>query len=174
MKIISTLIILVLTFSTVSAQTSQEPIKQIAKNYIEAYGDWDFDKMKLFYDEDIFFSDPTASKKFNTDFSAKGKENVYLFFKNIFKEQFKNDKPPYVKLKIEKSFQSNNYVIFNTVFESILPVSWFKKDSNEKILVSMPLVTILEFRNNKILSHTDYGDYSTYQEQIDAQLNTKK
>ena len=174
MKNSSALILLMLTFNVALSQTAQDSIRQIAYDYMEAYGDWDFDKMKTFYHDDIFFNDPTASKAFNTDFSAKGKENVYNFFKNIFNGQFKNDKPPYVKFKIEKSFQSNGYCIFNTVFESILPVSWFKKDSNEKILISMPFVTILEFQGNKILSHTDYGDYVTYQEQIDAQLNIKE
>lgn len=171
MKTLLSSLMFLLTFNIVSAQTSQNSIKQIATKYIEAYGDWDFDAMKDFYDDEVFFSDPTASSAFKTEFSAKGKEKVYNFFKNIFKGQFENDKPPYVKFKVEKSFQSNNFVIFNTTFECILPISWFKKDSNEKLFVSMPFVTILEFKGDKIIKHTDYGDYTAYQEQINAQLN---
>lgn len=172
MKLIHTLLISFLTLGFVSAQVSEGSIEQIAKNYINAYSDWDFDKMKTFYANDIVFNDPTASKAFNSNFKKTGKEDVYNFFKNVFKGQFKNNKPPYIKFKIEKSFQSNNYVIFNTVFESIIPVSWFKQNSNEKVLISMPFVTILEFnKDKKIISHTDYGDYSAYKEQINAQLN---
>ena len=137
---------------------------------MEAYGNWDFETMKTFYHEAVVFEDPTASVAFETTFKAEGKENVYGFFRNIFKDQFKDDKPPYVNFKVAKRFQSDHFVIFNTVFESLLPLAWFRESGEEKILVVMPFVTILEFEGDKIIGHTDYGDYKTYNEQIQAQL----
>jgi hypothetical protein len=170
MKYLSTLLLTLTICSSAVSQTQKDSIKHKAIEYIKAYGDWDFEKMKTFYADSITFSDPTASKAFKVHFSATGKENVYTFFKNIFKGQFENNKPKYVKFRINKSFQSDNFVILNTTFESILPITWFKENSNEKVLISMPFVTILEFENNKIIKHTDYGNYTIYKEQINVQI----
>ncbi len=146
--------------------------KKVAMDYMEAYGNWDFDKMKTFYAENVHFEDPTASEVFKQAFKYEGKENVYNFFRNVFKDRFENDKPPYVDFIIEKSFTSGSITVINSVFECVLPVSWFKENSKETVLVSVPFVTILTIKDGLIHKHIDYGDYSKYFEQINAQ--TKK
>ncbi len=83
-------------------QTRIDSLETIATNYMKAYGNWDFDKMKTLFAEDIYFEDPTAKDVFKQSFTFVGKENVYNFFKNVFKDKFKNDKPPYVNFNIEK------------------------------------------------------------------------
>jgi len=142
----------------------------IAKDYMEAYGNWDFDKMKTFYSEDIHFEDPTAKEAFKQSFIFDGKENVFNFFKNVFKDRFENDRPPYVNFIIEKSFTSGSYTIINSTFECVLPSSWFSENSKEIILVSIPFVTILTIENGLVNRHMDYGNYTKYFEQIDAQI----
>lgn len=143
---------------------------EIAISYMKAYGDWDFDTMKTFYAEDIHFEDPTAKEAFKQPFAFDGKENVYNFFKNVFKDAFENDKPPFVNFIIERSFTSGSHTIINSTFECVLPTTWFKKDSNETVFVSIPFTTILTIENGLITKHVDYGDYSKYSEQIKAQL----
>jgi hypothetical protein len=139
-------------------------------DYIEAYGNWDFDKMKTFYSEDIHFEDPTAKEAFKQSFVFDGKENVYNFFKNVFKDRFKNDKPPYVDFIIERIYTSGSYTIVNSTFECVLPISWFKENSDETVLISIPFTTILTIENDLIKRHIDYGDYTKYFEQINAQI----
>jgi len=152
------------------AQKEVNTNMKIAMDYMEAYGNWDFDKMKTFYSENIHFEDPTAKEAFKQSFVFDGKENVYNFFKNVFKDKFENNKPPHVDFIIEKSFTSGLYTIINSTFECVLPTSWFKENSNETVLISIPFTTILTIENGLIKKHVDYGDYTKYFEQINSQI----
>ena len=152
------------------AQSKENTSNKIALEYMEAYGHWDFDKMKTFYSENIHFEDPTAKDAFKQTFIFEGKENVYTFFKNVFEGKFENAKPTYVNFVIEKNFTSGSYTVINSTFECILPTSWFKKDSNETIFISIPFTTVLSIENGLINSHIDYGNYTKYFEQINAQI----
>lgn len=158
------------TFCIYSQDNFNNKAKDIALRYMSAYGNWDFDSMKTFYAEDVYFKDPTGSEKFNQKFEYVGKENVYQFFKGIFNNAFSDGKPPYVSFKIGNVFSTGTFVIVNSTFECILPNRWFRDSNNEKIFISIPFLTILQIKNNKIISHTDYGDYDTYNKQIEAQI----
>ena len=144
--------------------------KEIALRYMEAYGAWDFDTMKTFYADTVSFEDPTGTEAFKQTFSFQGKENVYTFFKNVFKNRFQNNKPPYVHFTIEKSFFTETYAVINSTFECIIPTSWFDKNSNESILIAIPFVTVLTIKDGLITKHIDYGNYTKYHEQIKAQM----
>lgn len=152
------------------AQSSTRFLDTLASDYMEAYGKWDFDKMKTFYSDTIHFEDPTGSEQFGQHYFIDGKENVYHFFKDMFKGSFKDNKPRYVNFIIDKKIITESYAIFSSTFECIIPTNWYKENSNESILISIPFVTILRFRNGKIISHSDFGDYTTYIKQIRAQL----
>ncbi len=170
MKIITFYFLCFLTSFFSFSQTKADSNYKIATDYMRAYGNWDFDKMKTFYAENVHFEDPTAKEAFGQPFIFEGKEDVYNFFNGVFKDRFENDKPPYVHFTIEKNFSSDSYVVINSTFECVLPSSWFKKGSTETILISIPFVTILCIENGLITKHTDYGDYSKYKEQINAQI----
>ena len=152
------------------AQSETNANKNIAMDYMEAYGNWDFDKMKTFYSENIHFEDPTANDAFKQPFVFDGKEKVYQFFKNVFEGKFENAKPSYVNFIIEKSFTSGSHTVVNSTFECVLPTSWFAKNSNETIFISIPFTTILTIENGLITTHIDYGNYTKYFEQINAQI----
>lgn len=152
------------------SQESDNTVEKIALEYMEAYGDWDFDRMKTFYADNVIFEDPTGTEAFGQAFKFEGKEKVHSFFKGIFKDKFENDKPPYVSFIIEKTFFSGSHAIINSTFECIIPTSWYKEGSDETVLISVPFVTILQIKNGLIESHTDYGDYKKYNTQIQSQL----
>jgi limonene-1,2-epoxide hydrolase len=78
-----------------------------------------------------------------------------------------------VVFKLNSHFKSDNFVIINSTFESILPDEWFGNNANGKVFVSLPIVTILKFVGDKIISHTDYADYNTYKKQIQLQMKKK-
>jgi ketosteroid isomerase-like protein len=166
-------LITLLILYPVKAQTHIDSLETIATQYMKAYGSWDFDKMKTFYAEDIHFEDPTALEAFGQPYIFDKKENVYNFFKNVFKGKFKNDKPPYVNFSIEKLFAIGNLVIINSTFECIVPSDWFVEKSAETVLIAIPFVTILQIEKGLIKKQTDYGDYHLYKAQIRNQINKK-
>lgn len=153
------------------AQTKTDSIETVAREYMKAYSNWDFEKMKSFYSDGVHFEDPTATEAFGQPYVFDGKEKVHGFFNNVFKDRFKNDRPPYVKFNMERVFSTGSLVIISSTFECIVPTSWYKEKSDEALLISIPFVTILEVKNGQITKHFDYGDYKKYNAQIRAQLN---
>ena len=166
--LIITLFLAVFNYSF--SQQSDSNVEKIALEYMEAYGNWDFDKMKTFYADNVIFEDPTGTEAFGQSFMYEGKEKVHSFFQGIFKDKFENDKPPYVDFIIEKTFFSGSFAIINSTFECVIPTSWYKEGSDETVLVAVPFVTVLKIKNGLIESHTDYGDYKKYNTQIQSQL----
>lgn len=145
-------------------QNSEE---QIAKAYMQAYSNWDFEKMSTFYHDSVRFHDPTAEAAFpNAAYKHQGKDAVKGFFSGVFNQQ----QPEFVRLKSNGEFSAANIFIFHSDFECILPSAWFGEGVEGKVFVSIPLDTILEIKDGKIYRHTDYGGYKIYNSQINAQL----
>ncbi len=152
------------------AQVEAKSNHHIAMDYMRAYGQWDFDTMKSFYADQVHFEDVTAKEAFKQAFVFDGKEDVYQFFKHVFANKFENVKPSYVHFNIQNSFTSNSTTVVHSIFDCIIPTSWFDESSTEVILISIPFTTILTIEDGLIVQHLDYGDYDTYFEQIRAQL----
>jgi len=168
-KSIITLLLLTSFYSYCQTPSEGKLNKTIALEYMEAYGNWDFEKMKTYYDENVHFDDPTGAEAFKSKFDVNGKENVYNLIKNVYKA-FEDSKPPYIKIEIDKVFTSGSFIVINSTYESIIPNSWFKDSNSEKIMVSIPFLTILQIKEGKITSHKDYADYDTWNKQIQAQF----
>ncbi|TJY37785.1 nuclear transport factor 2 family protein [Pontimicrobium aquaticum] len=171
-KLIITLLLLTSFFSYGQTPSAGRSSEDLALEYMEAYGNWDFDKMKTFYDDNIRFQDPTATEAFKSAFETVGKEKVYTMFKGVY-QAFENNKPPYISINVDKIFSSGSFVVVNSTYQSVLPNVWYKNSNTEKIMVSIPILTILQIKNGKIVSHKDYADYDTWNKQIQAQLTKK-
>lgn len=163
------LFVLVLAIGNpLSAQNNADENEKIAKAYIAAYNNWDFEAMSKLHHDSIHFHDPTAEVAFaNGSYKHDGKAAVKGFFSGVFN----NGQPEHVKLVVKETFSSVNIFIFHSDFECVLPGSWFGKDVTEKVFVSIPLDTILEIKDGKVFRHTDYGDYSSYARQIQSQIS---
>ena len=161
-------------FSQTENNTNQKKktfkIANLALQYMEAYSNWDSHKMKTFYSDSIHFKDPTALEIFGPQYDALGKENVANVFKNVFPEKL----PDYINFKVKDYFESGTYVVINSDFEFVLPKAWYGDKASGKIFVSVPLVTILRFKDEKISSHQDFVDYNSYRKQISLQLKDIK
>lgn len=160
----------VLNLHFVSAQSIEKVSVKDALSYMNAYSDWNIDKMKEFYSDSIHFHDPTAVEAFRNNYNVKGKEKVVALLKGIFS----GSTPKHISFKVKEHFTSGSFIIINSTFTLIVPTSWFGKQADGKIFVSVPAVTVLRFSKGKIISHKDYFDYDSYKKQIALQLKTKK
>lgn len=156
--------------NTKEKQAKKDNITDLAIQYLSAYSDWDVAKMKTFYSDSIHFKDPTAIEAFNSDYDVVGKEKVAAKFKSVFPDVL----PEHVSFNIKTHFKSGTFVIINSTFELILPKSWYGDAASGKIFVSVPMITILRFKDQKIISHQDYVDYDSYNKQISFQLKKEK
>lgn len=160
---------------------SQLPWTKVAENpnrvdnvagtlqYYEAYGRWDVPKMSSFYHDSITFMDLTAKDTFKGGkFEHQGKGEVTQFWSGIFG----NTPLEYVSMTVHNTFTAGDYVVANTTLSLLLPPSW-TGNAPGKVYVSLPIKTLLRFKDGKIISQFDFADYATYNKQIEIQLPSK-
>ena len=165
----SLILSLIFSFSNLFAQQQAKPkadIGKLALEFMHAYSDWDTDKMGNYYDDAVHFEDPTANDAFNNGSDVTGKDSVLKFIKAIFKE-----KTDFVRFDVKSHFVSKNYVVVQSLFETIIPQAWLGPKGSEfgKVFISIPVTTVLHFKDDKIIEHIDYADYNTYLKQIRLQ-----
>ncbi|MEQ8924682.1 MAG: nuclear transport factor 2 family protein [Fulvivirga sp.] len=137
---------------------------KIAEEYIQAYSNKDPEAMAALYAEDIEFKDLTAKDAFNSSsFELEGKEKLKALWKGILVDS----KPSYLNVEIDGAYFSGSYVMLNTTFSMVLPVSW--TNGKDDVFVRIPIKTILQIKDGKILRHWDFADYDSYNEQIRVQ-----
>ncbi|GEM_PF-541886 len=132
------------------------------ENYIRNYFQLKLDDISKIMHDDIAWSDPTWQEVSSENISSvDGKDNVIEHLKNVTKDLSNID------YTIEHSFQSGNI----SVYEGILTYTWTNK-SGKQFNFSIREVSVLKTQNNKIIQHTDYGDYNSWRKQYQAQLAT--
>ncbi|MGE0589053.1 MAG: nuclear transport factor 2 family protein [Cyclobacteriaceae bacterium] len=134
--------------------------------YYEAYSRWDVASMSTFFHDSIEFKDLTAKDVFKSGkFEHLGKEAVSKFWSGIFGDQ----RLSYVDMVVNNAFTAGDYVVVNTTLSLILPPSW-TGNAPGKVFVSLPIKSLLRFRDGKIIRQYDFADYALYNKQIEVQL----
>ncbi|MEZ4972654.1 MAG: nuclear transport factor 2 family protein [Cyclobacteriaceae bacterium] len=134
--------------------------------YYEAYSRWDVASMSTFFHDSIEFKDLTAKDMFKGGkFEHLGKEAVSKFWSGIFGDQ----RLSYVDMVVNNAFTAGDYVVVNTTLSLVLPPSW-TGNAPGKVLVSLPIKSLLRFRDGKIIRQYDFADYTVYNKQIKVQL----
>lgn len=137
----------------------------IALDYMKAYTAWDIDQMSTHYDASVHFTDFIAVEAFKgSTFDHVGKENVTAFWKGIFE----NKKPEFVNVTVQNVYATSSFVVLHTLFELVLPDAWTPK-STDRVFVSFPIKTVLQFKDGKIISQQDFANYAQYNKQIGLQ-----
>lgn len=134
--------------------------------YYEAYSRWDVASMSTFFHDAIEFKDLTAKDMFKGGkFEHFGKEAVSGFWSGIFG----NEQLSYVDMVVNNAFTAGDYVIVNTTLSLVLPSSW-TGNAPGKVFVTLPIKSLLGFRDGKIIRQYDFADYNLYNKQIQVQL----
>ena len=149
-----------------NAQNETKTIEELALGYMAAYSEWNPQKMGSFYADSVQFKDPTALEVFGPKFNVQGKDELVELMAGIFPD----GPPEYVNFAVKDYFVSGTYAVVNSTFELVLPKQWYGEAADGEIFVSVPITTILRFKEGKLVSHQDYVDYNNYQKQIKLQL----
>jgi ketosteroid isomerase-like protein len=136
------------------------------KKYYQAYAKWDVSTLTTFYHDSIEFKDLTAKDMFKGGtYEHNGKEDVSRFWSGIFK-----DTPlEYVDMIVHNMFTAGDFVMVNSTLSMVLPPSW-TVNAPGKVYVSLPIKTVLRFKEGKIISQYDFADYNLYNKQMNAQM----
>ncbi len=139
----------------------------VIENFYKSYSNWDIPGMTSCYADNIEFKDLTAKEAFPRGvYEHSGKAKVSAFWSGIFGDI----KLGYVDVKLNSAFSAGNFVIANSMFSMVLPTEWTGKDSG-KVFISIPIKTLFQLKDGKIVTHYDFADYDSYNKQIQAQIS---
>jgi limonene-1,2-epoxide hydrolase/ketosteroid isomerase-like protein len=143
---------------------SGESNLKVVTDFFRAYSDWNIPLMTSFYSDNIEFKDLTAKEAFKGGrYEHSGKASTTAFWSGIFGDT----KPPFLKVNLESAFASGDFVVANTRFSLELPISW--TGGKKGLFVNVPIKTLLEVKEGKIVRHYDFVDYKLYNQQINIQ-----
>lgn len=138
--------------NAVAEEANGPGIIETAEAYLAAYCTLDIDEMAPFYAEDAIFNDPTSKAVFQNgeNFEFKGKAAI-LKGLGDYAARYQDFSLHY---DMERRFESSGYVVF------VARLSYEGHGKNgEAFSGGSPIITVIEVRDGKVASHTDYYDY---------------
>ena len=121
----------------------------LADRYLDAYRDFDVQKMAEFYSDDAVFIDPTAEFWGGDGFNKQGKETVVAGL-NDFVSKFDDIN---LDFNVDHHYEAAGY----NVYTGMAKLELLKKG---KLTTSCGrLTTIVSVKEDKVIEHRDYFDY---------------
>lgn len=152
-------ILLLITFFLLVSQAFSQDLKTLSKQYIDAYFSLDQEKFSPFLAEDITWSDPTWSEVDPSNKPVKGKQAVLAHLKTTT-AGLQN-----LSYTIDSHFVSGPIA----VFEGVMKYTFADPSTGKSYKFNLREVSVLEFKNGKIIRHTDYSDFKTWLKQYQEQ-----
>ncbi len=149
MRRIIFLAIVLFSIANLSGQSTLER----AQNYLKAYQNLDFKTMKTLYHDEAEFIDPTFYLLNSKGFYVKGKENII----KTLSKGFQGTKQ--WKLDITHLFENGNFVVVSGRINSKVAGSVWGRPDKKELVFNHAFVTILKFKNGKVIEHRDYINY---------------
>lgn len=132
---------------------------RLARDYIQALADQDWDTAGAFYADSTVFEDPTADV-FGQAEKRVGPDAIREFWEGASQGV---EQTSYV---IRDLFVSGNRVMIR--YDSMVTTLGEKfKINKDKVKTNMKVFSILQFKNGKILRHTDYVSYGDFLRWLD-------
>lgn len=153
------------------SKTSEQSVKQIAKAYLKAFYDLDYQKLRSFYTSESFWVDPSTKVIYpnpnHVVQPSKGGDKIIADLQKGFKGVFD------AHYGFEKAFYSREFVSIWGTYTYKIPAKYFQGLQNSEAIFQfkIPLNTLLIIKDGKILEHTEYGDWSNWLQQANAQIN---
>ena len=126
--------------------------------YIQSYFNLNQEEYSKHLSDSVTWSDPTWNEIDQKSKPVSGKQQVLNHLRNVTLGLTD------IKYVIEHQFQSADLYIFEGMFS----YSWTDQN-NKKFDFSIRDVTILKIKDNKIIEHTDYGDFKEWKKQYITQ-----
>lgn len=156
MKLKLVTLILTILFS-LNARAFQDKKINIsnANKLLKAYEELKFEKMASYWHDSIVFKDVMLKDLYKMDDTYIGKEKALSLWKAAFK-----NKPNYIKIDVKEQFTSGNYVV------TVLSLEISSTSKVQTAISKGEMFTVFKFdKEGKIVEHSDYGDYYTWDRQ---------
>lgn len=146
----------------------RKSIKDIAKEYLKAFYDLNYEKLETFYTDKSFWYDPSTSIITPNVQKSIGKDKIIADLRSGF------NGVQDAKYTFEKVFYSGPYVAIWGNYYYRIPAKYFQgmMHSDAIFEFNIPMVTNLVIKDGKVLEHLEHADWSSWGKQ--AQINAQK
>ncbi|WP_299272586.1 hypothetical protein [uncultured Psychroserpens sp.] len=143
-------------------------VKDIAKIYLKAFYDLNYEVLGNFYTDESFWYDPSTAVINPAVQKSIGKDKIIADLKSGF------NGVQDASYTFEKAFYSGPYVSVWGTYSYKIPAKFFQgmMHSDAVFEFNIPMVTNLVVRNGKVLEHLEYADWTDWAKQ--AQANAQK
>lgn len=140
---------------------SGEDLKKAALTYMATMEQANWDAQRTWYTEDSVFEDPT-SDLWGESWRLKGPGAIT----NFFKTSYETSGTTGLEYRYQKVFAVKNRVILE--FDAIIRNNGSFLQSKEPVTVELHVVTILLFKDGKVIHHLDHADYADFNQRLAA------
>lgn len=152
------------------AKPHVQTTEQIAEEYLRAFYDLDYEKLKSFYTASSCWHDPSTAVILQNAPESIGRDKIIADLRSGFNGVFD------ASYEIEKAFYSGPYAILWGTYSYKIPAKYFQglQSSSAIFNFSIPMATNLLIRDGKVLKHLEHGDWASWSEQVQKQVQQLK
>lgn len=155
MKHTLTAIVATLCLATAASAQDMSDAERIAREYMQAYSDIDWDGMLALTDEHIIFTDETGMGE---DVPAEGYRDEGIEERRASLQAFTDSSHPITMgFQWDRVFESNGHVVFMGEVNALFPTRVNGRLYNWR----SPQVSVITVRDGKVVEHRDFANYVT-------------
>ena len=121
----------------------------VALDYLDAYQNFDVERMGAMYTEDIQFIDLTSTSQVNPPFIYEGRDDVVAAIQSVVDFGYKS-----LNYDITRLYESGGYVVVAANTEAIV------NSGSGRSRLGAEIVTVLRVVEGQIAEHRDFYDYN--------------
>tara|TARA_R110000868_G_scaffold45045_3_gene149905 strand:- start:50473 stop:50967 length:495 start_codon:yes stop_codon:yes gene_type:complete len=153
-------IVAVLSLATAASAQEISDAERVARAYMQAYSDIDWDGMLALTDEDILFTDETGMGE---GVPADGYRDEGIAARRASLEEFSETYHPItLGLQWDTVFESNGRVVFMGEVNALYPT----QTEGRLFRWRSPQVSVITVRDGKVVRHEDFANYATPDQSI--------
>ncbi len=140
-------------------------VQQTAKDYLGTFYALDYAKLATFYTDESYWYDPSTSIMTPGIQKSIGKDRIIADLQSGFNGVQE------ASYAIEKEFYSGPYVSVWGTYSYKIPAKFFSglMHSDAVFEFTLPMVTHLVIKDNKVLEHLEYADWTDWAKQAQSQ-----
>ena len=148
-------IIAVLSLATAASAQEMSDAERIAREYMQAYSDIDWDTMLALSDENVIFTDETGMGE---GVPADGYRDEGIEERRASLQTFtENANPITLGFHWDTVFESNGRVVFIGEVNALYPT----QVEGRTFRWRSPQVSVITVRDGKVVHHEDFANYAT-------------
>lgn len=160
MKTTLTAVLVTLCLATAASAQDMSEVERVARTYMEAYSNIDWDGMLALSDEHIIFTDETGMGE---GVPVEGYRDEGIAERRASLQAFSDRSHPItLGFQWDTVFESNGHVVFMGAVNALFPTAV----EGQLFSWRSPQVSVITVRGGKVVEHRDFANYTAPEQSL--------